>query len=148
MRQNLEPLTNLKLLETLNLRNLPAKRNAEITRLSARYKHQSLAVEVAEEFRKRCPEKSFPKLKTITTGSISYKDMWPGRSSEADGSSGLYLCPRFFHVRWPTNTDNRRTPILTLVAEGTPADAQENSCNLHIFEPYWLCWYGRTSDYE
>ena len=76
--QNLMPPTKLKHLETLNLRNSPEQMTSRITPAFAEQKHESLAADIAMDFRNGCPTDCSLKLKIITTGTITYREHWLG----------------------------------------------------------------------
>lgn len=126
-------MSDLKQLETLNIRNLPEK--PEDTNPECfPYFHENIATKIARMMYRN----DHKGLKVIGTGAVTYTDIWIGRSQIGAEDVGHYLCPRIFHVDFPVNITGSRHPVLTQIAQGTALDAQEYSSNLRIFKPYWL----------
>ncbi|CAF9918749.1 hypothetical protein IMSHALPRED_004400 [Imshaugia aleurites] len=126
-------ISQLKQLKTLNLRVLPIQKADAETSSFPRI-HEMIATDIANALLK-----NGLRLETLGLGSITWTDIWQGRSRFSK-SSGIdtYLCPRIFHIDYPVNLRGESQPLITQIAQGTATEAKEYSSNLRIFEPYWL----------
>ncbi|KAI9721802.1 MAG: hypothetical protein M1812_002137 [Candelaria pacifica] len=144
-------IRNLKLLRTLNIRNVPECPEESIgspppilpTEQYARIAATQLMESTVEfEGIVAVPRPIPCSVKLITTGAITYRNhrtVLPVDDDEdLDEELHKYLSPRFFLIKYHPDALGHMKPLLTEVGMGTSYGVEAFEQNLSIFQPYWL----------
>lgn len=110
--------------------------------------HKSWAVSFLENMMKGCKVRSPPELKTIALGAVTWSDVWLGSNYHCSNyfysnthklESVLdFLQLRVYQIDYQYDLQGVCSPMLNLIAKGSPRDIQRESSSLSILEPYWL----------
>lgn len=135
----------MKRLQTLNIRNMPSA-TAEITWLPIDL-HKTWAVFFLENMMEGRNRQSPPVLKTIALGAVTWADVWLGSNYHCSNyfychhyelSLRDFLQLRVYEIHYQYDLQGVCSPMLNLIAKGSPRDVQRESSSLSILEPYWL----------
>ncbi len=135
---------------------------AEIDSLPIDKMHKSLAGECIAELVKRCQRQGPPTLKTIALGALTWSDVWLGshdsRREKPRDNLQLrwsdiclitkdercrreelrdFLQLRVYQIDYQHDAQGACSPVLSMVAKGSPRDLQASCNSLSILEPDW-----------
>jgi len=85
----------------------------------------------------KMPQGHSPTFKAMALGALTYGNVRMGMNHYHSHDFGAFLRLRIYQVVYDPRCE-KGAAKLTLVAEGTAANAQEYVENLDIFDTYWL----------